>query len=83
MLSFVTNSTPIGLIHPIIVSDFWKDEALEEILIAWDGTYVSAHEGIPFRDGFICCCPYAADVREKLILRFFTAESYKEACMDI
>ena len=50
----------------------------------WDGEYIPRSDAVWVSDHeFVCCCPYAADVHDLLVLKAFSSESYYEACMDI
>ena len=52
--------------------------------VEWDGQYIGRQDAVWVDDEqFICCCPYAADVHDVLVLKTFTSSSYYEACMDI
>ena len=52
--------------------------------VEWDGSYITKSDAAYVGDDeFICCCPYAADVHDTLVLKAFSSESYYESCMDI
>ena len=52
--------------------------------VEWDGEYIGRSDAVWIdEDEFICCCPYAADVHDTLVLKAFSVSSYSEACMDI
>ena len=52
--------------------------------VEWDGEYIGRSDAVWIdEDEFICCCPYAADVHDTLVLKAFSESSYYEACMDI
>lgn len=54
------------------------------VAVEWDGEYVGRQDAVWVNDDeFICCCPYAADVHDTLVLKAFSESSYSEACMDI
>lgn len=52
--------------------------------VEWSGEYITRSDAVWIdEDEFICCCPYAADVHDTLVLKAFSSQSYYEACMDI
>lgn len=54
------------------------------VAVEWDGEYIGRSDAVWIdEDEFICCCPYAADVHDTLVLKAFSVSSYSEACMDI
>ena len=54
------------------------------VAVEWDGEYIGRQDAVWIdEDEFICCCPYAADVHDTLVLKAFSVSSYSEACMDI